>query len=162
MPPLLGPTVMRDPSVRPVLVRTNESVRRFLFWCLVALLLSIISADRLHWLIYDKAWINWFHEGFAWTFLPAIKMGWANDYWYHYFGLTGLPIVTRLLHWIARTVQGSPELTLDYAVLFGKLYFSFLYIAIVLMCVLIIRWSGWRLGFPIVIMLLILNYLDPF
>jgi hypothetical protein len=135
---------------------------KVIFWCIVALLLSIISLDRLHWLIYDKAWINPFHEGFAWTFLPAIKMESANDYWYHYFGLTGLPIVTRLLHWIARTAEGSSELTLDYAFLFGKLYFSFIYIAIVFMCVLIIRWTGWRFGFPILMLLLMLNYLDPF
>jgi hypothetical protein len=153
---------MRDSSERLVPVRANEGALKFLFCCLIAVFFGVISLDRLHWLIYEKPWISPFHEGFTWTFLPAIKMEPANDYWYHYLGLTGLPLVTRLLHWIATTSQGSSELTLDYAASFGKLYFSFLYIAIVLMCALIIRWSGWRFGFPILLMLLMLNYLDPF
>jgi hypothetical protein len=131
---------------------------RFAYWLLLALLLATVSLDRLHWLVYDKAWINPFHEGFALTFMPAIKMEGANDIWYHYFGLTGLAIVTRFLHLIVQTILGGTEFTFDYFDLFGRLFFLCIYAGILgSIFVITMRTFNRPLGIPVLAMLLVLN-----
>jgi hypothetical protein len=145
------------------LVNYESCLIRFVYWVLVVLLLATVSLDRLHWLVYDKAWINPFHEGFALTFMPAIRMEGANDIWYHYFGLTGLPIVTRFLHHIVQAMLGGTEFTFDYFDLFGKLFFLCIYAGILAaMFIIVMRTYNRPLGIPILAMLLVLNWTTYF
>jgi hypothetical protein len=131
---------------------------RLAYPLLLVLLLATVSLDRLHWLLYDKAWINPFHEGFALAFMPAIRMEGANDIWYHYFGLSGLTIVTRLLHEITQSLLGTSEFTFNYFDLFGKLFFVSIYAGVVASVIVIaIRTWNLALGIPLLAMFLVLN-----
>jgi len=141
------------------LVNYESRPIRLAYWLLVALLFATVSLDRLHWLIQDKAWINPYHEGFAMMFMTAIKMEMGSDVWYHYFGLTGLSIVTGILHRIAQAILGGSEFTFDYFDLFGKLLFLCIYASIFgSLLVIVIRTHNRPLGIPVLAMLLVLNW----
>jgi hypothetical protein len=145
------------------LARRYSNIGNILYWSGVLLLLATVSADRLAWLVYDRSWISGNHEGFAWTFITTINMEMPDSYWYQYYGLTGMPLLTRLLHFATRSIRGSTQFTMEYVDLFSKLTFTLLYVLIIGSCLVIfIKIRSRTMRWPILLVFLILNYMWMF
>jgi hypothetical protein len=142
--------------------RVHQLLLHVIVAALTVAVIYVLVANGVYGILNDNVWIMPYAEGFSWSFVPSLKASVPGAYWYHYFGLSGLILLTHGVHWATAILLGSRQFTLEYLTMFGSIFMAAVSV-LKLIAVLVLTFSkvDLRVKLATVAFLLMLVFFAP-